>query len=173
MENLRNKGISGQAMIEFVLGMVLTFSFFFFYVKMCAVFAIGNYIHYATFMAARAYSSSAATPDVQQERAEEVMRKMVKGRFRTVIRENPEGVRVGPGPYFEEGPQNSWNQGATYSFSAKLALYPWSTNRQSIELDLTSESWMLRNASRKECEDQKNSLKASLNAPGLEWDNGC
>jgi len=160
-------------MIEFILGMMITMSFFVFYLKLSAVFAVGNYIHYATFMAARAYSSSGAAPDEQQLRGEDVLKKMVKGRFKSVIKENASGIYVGEGPFFQEDPKrNYWNQGATYSFNAKLSLYPWSSKNQSIVMDLTSESWMPRNVTVQECETVKKSIQPVPGAK-VEWDNGC
>ena len=75
----------GQAMIEFILGLMIVISFFFFYVRMSALFAVGNYIHYATFMAARAYSSSAATQDDQTQNAASVIKTMLSGKYKTLI----------------------------------------------------------------------------------------
>ncbi len=50
---------SGQAIMEFVLSLMVTLSFFFFFLKLSLMFAVGNYFHYATFMGARTYSSAA------------------------------------------------------------------------------------------------------------------
>ena len=160
-------------MIEFILGMMITMSFFVFYLKLSAVFAVGNYIHYATFMAARAYSSSAPAPDEQQLRGEDVLKSMVKGRFKSVIKESANGIFVGEGPYSQEDSmRNFWNHGATYSFTAKVSLYPWSNKNQSIVMDLTSESWMPRSVTLQECEALKRSIQPIPGAK-VEWDNGC
>jgi len=173
MKRIQRKANSGQAMIEFILGMMITMSFFVFYLKLSAVFAVANYIHYATFMAARAYSSSAPAPDEQQLKGEDVLKKMVKDRFKAVIKESSNGIYVGEGPYFQENPKlNYWNQGATYSFNAKVSLYPWSNKKQSIVMDLTSESWMPRNVTIQECEALKKAIQPGPGAK-VEWDNGC
>jgi Flp pilus assembly protein TadG len=66
--------------MEFVLGLMVVFSFFFFFIRMSALFAIANYIHYATFMAARAYSSGSDTVDAREERAKEVVRAILAAR---------------------------------------------------------------------------------------------
>jgi hypothetical protein len=171
MERLGVKDDSGQALMEFILSMIFAMSFFFFFLKMSAAFAIANYVHYATFMAARAYSASAPTLSDQQARGEAVLSKMVKGRFKGLLQASGAGIYVGEGPYFDEGPQNHWNQGATYSFKVKLSLYPWSMNRDSILMDLTSESWMPRSVSVKECLDMKKQISIPPDAV-QEWDNG-
>ena len=55
-EVMKKKGNrTGQALMEFVLGLMIVISFFFFFMKMSATFVVGNFIHYATFMSARAY----------------------------------------------------------------------------------------------------------------------
>ena len=172
MKRLGKKPDSGQALIEFILAMIFAMSFFFFFLKMSAAFAIANYVHYATFMAARAYSASAPTKDEQQARGEAVLNKMVKGRFKGILQTSGTGVYVGEGPYFSEGLQSFWNEGATYSFKVKLSLYPWSRNQESILMDLTSESWMPRSISAKECEDAKKQFRLPPDAK-MEWDNGC
>lgn len=180
---------SGQALIEFVLGLMIVFSFFFFYVKMAAVFAIGNYIHYATFMSARAYTASASNEDTQRQNAETVLKKMIGNRFKTVVSsfeceggcpENTmgsvSGGRVGPGPYAMEDPmRNAWNQGVTYSYKAKLSLFPWNRDGDALTMKLVSESWMPREESIEECNQRKTTIRGSITVPNIkmEWDNGC
>jgi len=179
----------GQAMIEFVFGLMIVISFFFFYVRMCAIFAVGNFVHYATFMAARAYQSSTQTPDEQTQNAASVLKTMLGGRFKTLIKgkggdgTSIPGATIGAGPYYQQFPtEDYWNQGVTFEYTAKLALYPWSRNGQSIALDLTSESWMPREETTQECTDKKSKIQAALNSNGgisnviVEWDNvynGC
>jgi hypothetical protein len=176
------KDDSGQALIEFVLGLMIVISIFFFYVKMAATFAVGNFIHYATFMSARAYSASASTVDQQIQNAESVLRSLLVGRWKALIKPgadsqgNVPGATVGPGPYFQEDSlRDFWNQGVTYSFETKLAFYPWSKGNQSIKLDLVSESWMRREESITECNETKRKVQSSIRVPGteVEWDNGC
>ena len=172
-------------MVEFILGLMIVISFFFFYVRMCMVFAAGNYVHYATFMAARAYQSSAQNPGTQVENATSVITAMLGGRFKTLITgkggdgNSIPGAFIGPGPYYTENPiQDSWNQGVTYHFTGKLSLYPWSKTGQSIALDLQSESWMPREDTTDECNAKKAATQSLLSGTGVsnvtvEWDNGC
>ena len=174
---------SGQAMVEFMLGLMVIISFFFFYVRMCAVFAIGNYIHYATFMAARAYMSSAATEDAQKGNADAVLKAMLSGRFKTLIKAKEgdgssiPGASIGSGPYFDPR-DDAWNQGVTFHFTSKLSLVPWSQNGQSILLDLTSESWLPKEEPSDQCIGKKKRISDLLGKSGVvnvsvEWDNGC
>ncbi len=167
----------GQAVIEFVLGLLIVISFFFFYIRMSALFAVGNYIHYATFMAARAYSSGSTDQSIQEESGRNVLSYMVKGKFKSVIKaKNGDGINVGPGPYYQSyGPVEEWNQGASYEFTSKLSLYPWSKEGQSIQVDLTSESWMPREQSETECKASIGKVKEFLKIKNIamEWDNGC
>jgi hypothetical protein len=184
------KNESGQALIEFVLGLMIVISFFFFYVKMAAVFAIGNYIHYATFMSARAYIASAPSEEAQRQNAETVLQKMVGSRFKAVVTATdcegacPEGTmgsvkggRVGPGPYVLESPADSWNNGVSYSYKAKFSLYPWNRDSEAMTVKLTSESWMPREDSETECTERKGKVQGLLGSAGkniqVEWDNGC
>ncbi len=177
------KDENGQAMIEFVLGLMIVISFFFFYVRMCAVFAVSNYIHYATFMASRAYMSAGQSQGDQTDRATNVLSAMVANRFKTIVKAKggsgtPVGATIGNGPYFDTDPKyDYWNQGVTYSFSSKLSLYPWSKEGQSIMLDLTSESWMPRESADDENAKKMGAIKSALAAAGVanvdvEWDNG-
>jgi hypothetical protein len=181
----QHRNEKGQAMIEFILGLMIVISFFFFYLKMSAVFAVGNYVHYATFMSARAYASSAQNPDAQRENASAVLTAMLGNRFKTLIKgkegdgSSITGATIGPGPYYAEEPAlDNWNQGVMFHFTSKLSLYPWSRDGQSVMLDLTSESWMPREDSTDECLGKKQKITGMLsgsgvNNVGVEWDNGC
>ena len=176
---------AGQALMEFVLSLMIVISFFFFFIKMSATFVIGNFVHYATFMSARAYMSSAATQGEQQSRAEEVLRKMVGGRWKAIVKPdtnsagNVPGGFVGSGPIAQESmAQDFWNQGATFSYTSKLSVYPWSKEGQGVDLKLTSESWMPREQSVDECVQTKAKVTSELSNAGIngalvEWDNGC
>jgi Flp pilus assembly protein TadG len=178
---MEKKGFSsnaGQSVIEFVLGLMIVISFLFFYVKVSAVFAVGNYIHYATFMAARAFSSSAPTLQDQEDRAREVMSKTVLGKFKSLIApKEGDGLSIGAGQYYTEDPlRQAWNTGVQFAFTSKVGLYPWSRKGQELKLDLVSESWMPRNVTEDEVERQRRKLEGGsvIKIPNLhvEWDNG-
>lgn len=167
----------GQAVIEFVLGLLVVISFFFFYVRLSAVFAISNYIQYATFMSARTLASSASDQGVQEENAKQVLESMVQGKFKGLIKpKSGDSMMVGSGSYYNTlGAIEEWNHGASYSFTAKLSFYPFSSQGQSMLMDLTSESWMPRERSEAECRAAQGKIEGMIGLPNMkvEWDNGC
>jgi hypothetical protein len=182
----RKSAECGQAILEFTLGLLITLSFFFFYVKLAAVFAIGNYIHYATFMASRAYSASNSSQAAQTQAATQVMQKMLGGRWKNLIKPTGgdgtsiTGATIGGGPYYSQTPkENAWNQGVTFTYQSSLSFYPASSPGASIVMKLTSESWMLREQSDEEVCNQKlqtiqGQVSGNVRAPvQVEWDNGC
>jgi hypothetical protein len=179
--NRKTKHQAGQAMMEFVLGLLVVITFFFFYVKMSAVFAIGNYYHYATFMAARAYYSSANSQDAQVQNAETVLQQMIAGRWKALIKpvagnSATKGANIGPGPLkLEDAHANNWNDGVTFSYKSSLTIYPWSNQGQSVNLNLTSESWLGREESVDECMADKTKIQGNVGVTNVkvEWDNGC
>lgn len=177
----RSSRVHGQAITEFVLGLMIMVSFFFFFIKMAMVFAIGNYVHYVTFMAARAYTTSHSSASSQEEAGEMIFNQMIKSRWKKIIipvgGANTPGATVGPGKIVQDNPLNQWNYGATFTYSTKLELYPFSTGGASVDLKLTSESWMPREEAQDECLQTKASIQANVNgAVGrpiqVEWD-GC
>src|SRR6218665_931647 len=68
---------NGQSTIEFVLSFIMVLGFFLFFIQLSLFFAIGNYIHYSTFMAARAYFAAGSDPNDQYTRAQNVLQGMV------------------------------------------------------------------------------------------------
>jgi hypothetical protein len=175
MEKKPKNRNQGQALMEFVLGLMVVFSFFFFFIRMSALFAIANYIHYATFMAARAYSSGSDIGDRRTERAQEVLDATVTGKFKSLLTVKDQPL-IGGGPLYEaDSIKDYWNQGVAYPFKAKLSLHPFTPKGQAIEMDLVSESWMPPNPTQAEC---KRELQRMQNITGVtnvvvEWDNGC
>jgi hypothetical protein len=168
-------GQCGQAITEFILGMMILISFSFFFIKMAAVFAIGNYIHYATFMAARSYMSSHDKVATQKESSEQVMKSMIGGRWKGIITASGgggvvPGVTVGDGPIYQDEPGNFWNQGVSFAFNSKLSLYPWGQKGQSVTLKLVSESWMPREETAEECQAKKEEVKKTADALEVQWD---
>ena len=173
MEKKVQNRIQGQALMEFVLGLMVVFSFFFFFIRMSALFAIANYIHYATFMAARAYSSGS---DLPEERAKEVLDATVSGKFKSLISTKDQPL-IGGGPYFQvDSKMDFWNQGVSFPFKAKLTMHPFTPKGQAIEMDLVSESWMPSNPTQAECSQLRSSMASKVVGVTnvvVEWDNGC
>ncbi len=169
----------GQAMVEFLLSLIIIISFFFFYVKLSAVFAIGNYIHYVTFMSARAYLSSAPSQENQRENAESVLSTLIVGKWRTLIKakggdSTVTGAHIGGGSFFQNDPtQGAWNQGTTFRFVTSVGLYPWNKVANPVQLDLTSESWLGREQSTQECETTKTKIQNHAKVKFIYWENGA
>jgi hypothetical protein len=176
---------SGQSLIEFALSIFLVFGMLFFFIQLSLMLSWGNFVQYATFMSARAYLSAGSTPQDQEDRAREVLRRMVKrgnisseDRFPMIAKghegddDSVKGASVGPGPEFS--PTNydlSWMQGVRYTFRSRLFVLPIGRagTRPSVETGqaiLTSESWLGRDPTYQECLGAMQSLKGQI-------DNGC
>lgn len=186
---------SGQVLIEFILALFLFFgaSLFFFQYGLSA--AWGNYVHYATFISARAYLAGGPTKEDQFERAKDVLVSMVKkkdaeslDRLPMVAKgvdglgEQPSGVTgmaVLPPQEFEpDDRKSSWMEGVRYTFRSKLFMLPLSglstaafKDTADKGLTLTSESWLGREPSVQECMENMQNNKGK--ATQVEIDNGC
>jgi len=165
-------GDSGQATVEFALTMILFFSFFLFYFQLSMAFAFGNFVHYATFMSARAYLSAGPELGDQQTRARDVIVQMLKkstgasgvDRFPFIAK----GVGGSDPGGFEvlNGAQGlSWMTGVRYTFRSKLFLIPMGGSTKGVNsVTLTSESWLGREPTSQECQ---------AFMAGRLFDNGC
>ena len=175
----------GQSTVEFALTLVLLLSFVMFYIRLAFFMAYGNYVHYATFMAARAFESAGLSPDDQKERARQVIVRMLKkssgqsgsDRFPTIAKAqgggNTPGYEVGQGGQFVSGdPAFSWMEGVRYTFRTRMFVFSpgglGSTGGvdNSTEVILTSESWLGRDPTYLECQREMGRLT------GI-FDNGC
>lgn len=188
---LRND--KGQSTIEFALTMILLIAFILFYFQLSMTFAFGNFVHYATFMSARAFLAAGPTYEDQKERARSVIVRMVKrgegqagtDRFPSLARGvgegDPRGVQMDPPAQFNiDDSDFSWMQGVRYTFRSKLILIPFagtgragkpeatgnSPQKPGNSVTLTSESWLGREPDDDEC-------RALLGKGGWAFDNGC
>lgn len=176
---------SGQSLIEFALSMFLVFGLLFFFIQLALVLSWGNFVQYATFMSARAYLSGGPSRTDQEERAKEVLKRMVKrGSFSNDDRfpmiamgeggddDTVKGASVGRGPGFDPGNLDlSWMQGVRYTFRSRLFVLPIgragnAPAASSGQAVLTSESWLSRDPSYQECLTKMQQLKGQI-------DNGC
>ena len=177
------KNENGQATIEFGLTIIFVMALLLFFIQISLIFAWGNYIHYATFMSARAYLSGSFNQEDQSERARSVMVKMVKrgeGRagldrypaLATGVGGTPAGIRIGGGPQFSAGDlSSSWMQGVRYTFKSRLFLIPLQRGQEgnssaANSLTLSSESWLGREPTYDECFQNVRSMVGII-------DNGC
>lgn len=175
----------GQSTLEFALTLFLLMAFLLFYVQLALMMGYGNYAHYATFMAARAYMAAGAGKDDQTERAKAVIVRMVKrgegdgglDRFPSIARAEGEGdikgVQIAEPGNFKEADRNlSWLQGVRYRFKSRLFIIPMGTGpgtgaqASKSTVTLQSESWLGREPSGTECKSDMNSKKGII-------DNGC
>jgi len=178
----KSKNEEGQSTIEFALTLVLLMSIILFFLQLTLIFSFGSYVHYATFMSARAYLSSGPTKDDQAERAKDVLTLMLtKGggggadRFGFIGQgfggADPIGAEIGDSqnpPFSAEDRSLSWLQGDRYTFRSKLFLLPLGrANALSSAniLTLTSESWLGREPAFDECTKDMGKDRT--------YDNGC
>lgn len=177
---------SGQSTIEFALSAIFLVSFIFFFFQLSLVLAFGNYAHYATFMAARAYLAAGSTPEDQEQRARAVIVQTLRrsegqpgvDRLPTVARSLGTGEMAGVefnAPQFDPDDRSlSWLQGIRYSFRSRIFLLPFGqplssrADKEAAALTLRSESWLGREPAFSECAGD---LKRR-NERGF-FDNGC
>lgn len=137
----RRPNESGQATIEFALTLILLMSYVMFYLQLAMVFAWGNYVHYATFMSARALLSAGPDTGDQLERSRAVIVRMLKrGESAAGVDRFPmiaKGVGGGdPGGYEAIGGADlpgsdrwnnkdlSWQFGVRYKFRSRIFVIP-------------------------------------------------
>lgn len=174
---------SGQSTVEFALAIMMLMGFVLFFVQLTLVFGLGNYIHYATFMAARAQLAAGPNSDDQRERARAVIVRSLKksegqsgvDRFPFIAKAegggDPNGAQIGPAPEFNDGDTAlSWLQGVRYRFRSRLFILPLGGKRGSDtvkSVKLTSESWLGREPTTDECVAEMSSRGGGI------FDNGC
>jgi len=173
---------SGQATIEMVLTLTLLISFVFFQVQVALVMAYGNFVHYATFMAARAYLSGGNTDEDSRQRAADVIIEMLKkskgqsgtDRWPGIAKSAGDGdVRAGGAEIGvasdatsagKDG--SSWMVGVRYTFKSRLFFFSLGSKSDG-NLTLTSESWLGQDPSYSSCRENLSGKRATL------LDNGC
>jgi hypothetical protein len=173
---------AGQSTVEFALTLVLLMSIILFFLQLTLIFGYGNYVHYATFMSARAYLSSGPSKDDQVSRAKDVLNQMLtKGGAaggparwgfigQGIGGTDPVGAEIGDSqnPPFSATDRNlSWLQGVRYTFRSRLFILPMGRANAASSanmLTLTAESWLGREPSNSECVQD---------LAGKDYDNGC
>lgn len=177
---------TGQSTIEFALTLLLLMGMVLFYLQLSLVMAFGNYAHYATFMAARAYLAAGPSKEDQSTRARQVIVRMLKksegmagvDRFPSIAKGDgagdPKGFQLDHSMFNATDQNLSWMQGVRYTFKSRLFMIPLgrgggaSSNSQNSanSVNLTSESWLGREPSSEEC-------KAEMSRTHGMIDNGC
>jgi hypothetical protein len=177
----------GQSTVEFALTLILLMGFIFFFLQLSLVFGFGNYVHYATFMSARAYLAAGPNGDDQVSRAKSVIVSTLKagpsregmdrfpGIARAVGGDGPVTGMELDSPEFHKGDRDSsWLQGVRYTFKSRLFLLPLggrspASGSSGNSLTLTSESWLGREPSDADCARQLMERNGGL----VIYDNGC
>lgn len=144
MKKRRKKDEAGQAIIEFLIVSTMILTLIFMFVQMAWGIAYGHYVHYSTFMAARAYMASAGTQLDQYEAAVAVLKESLKNasgndlipfvaKARTGDDRDVKGAEPVPGAALgfhseAQGKGNSrkysWAEGVQYNYGLKLFLFP-------------------------------------------------
>lgn len=144
----RKKNQKGQAMIEFILVIIVILTLLFAFLQLAWALAWGHYVQYATFMSARAYFASRDTKSEQLEAATTVLQAMVKkpgqnedllgsiakprtGDNRNIGGNEPvSGAFIGAHPFAEATGMTdryfSWAEGVQYNWQFRLFLIPLS-----------------------------------------------
>lgn len=174
---------AGQSTVEFALMIMLLMGVTLFYVQVSLVMGFGNYVHYATFMAARAFLSGAATTDMQTTAAKNVIISTLKlgvGQPNTDRWSNlgigigggdPTGFLTQAAQFNPSDPDYSWMQGGRYTFKSRLFMIPLSvggpSNGSVNSVTLTAESWLGREPTDQDCSTWMSKRN------GAYFDNGC
>lgn len=174
---------SGQAVIEFVLSLMFLMGLVVFIIHLAMSMAVGNFVHYATFMSARALLSSSMNEQEQQENAERVLAKMLKSGTRFSGWITPSMTFAGGGRFpgakvvtqasnwaggINDNRASSWMSGVLYQFDMKVFMGPISGTSGS-NITLTSESMLGRETSAAECMSKLRAIQGSE----VFIDNGC
>lgn len=152
------------------------------------IFAFGNYVHYATFMSARAFLAAGQNSADQRTRARDVIVKMLKKSVGQSGTDKFPSIAVGvgggdPGGFEIKSPREdeplSWMAGVRYTFQGRLFMLPLSGSKKNQNtgpvspgqksantLLLKSESWLGREPTEDEC-------STVMRGKGWIFDNGC
>ncbi|MDR3607402.1 MAG: pilus assembly protein [Oligoflexia bacterium] len=181
------KNASGQSTVEFILTMTLMMGFVLFFLQISLVFAFGNYAHYATFMAARAYLSASEHADEQEQRAINVIALMLKksvntpaiDRFPTIAKgeggnSSATGLQFDLPDYNPARVDSSWGQGVRYTFKSRIFPMPMgmgtAASASQSMITLKAESWLGREAGTDKCVPELQ--RRDPHGKGI-FDNGC
>lgn len=187
---IRNFDEEAQSTVEFALTMILVVALYLFLFQLTMILGFGNYVHYATFMSARAFLSAGPSQQDQTQRATQVLIPMVKQSIGTsgadkfpmiakgVKGSNPVGADIVSVSGAEAlDPDQAWQQGVRYTFQSKLFILPLAGKTEAQvplgpdqlspnSLTLTSESWLGRDPTTIECQNTMGNMNAI-------FDNGC
>ena len=181
----------GQGTVELVLTMFAFFTILFMYVQLAFSMAVGNFLHYATFMAARAFLPGRESVSDQKKAANVYFTRLLGEsgtRFKGIAKPvetdgggDVAGTFVGQSSRVKLGNSASrdtaWEQGATFKFKVKMYMLPLikgGKKGEANEVTLESETWLGRDPSEQECLKilDGRAKKAGIKGVVL-YDNGC
>lgn len=186
----------GQSTVEFALTMLFLFAFTLFFIQLSLVLSFGNFVHYATFMSARALLSAGSNESDQYDRAKAVIIRTLKksvgepgiDKFPSIAKANGQGVlpgfQAGPAKEFQQDDINySWMQGVRYTFRSKIFLVPLGKPKNNTApalrklpantLELTAESWLGMEVTEFDCSGPQQMGGGGGRGRGWRTDNGC
>lgn len=179
------KNQRGQSIVELVVSLFAFFTVLFLFVQLGISFGLANYIHYATYMAARSYMAGYRDESEQTKAAQAVLDTMLNassgGRFKGLIEQHSDGPFIGKAQgvvtKIDGSRQSSWEQGVRYKFKARLNMLPIikSTSGKGNWVDLESQTFLGREPTEADCDtymatDGPQKKKAQN---GFLYDNGC
>ncbi len=144
----KNNWEQGQTLIEFMLVIMVILTLLFVFIQLAWGLAWGHYVHYSTYMAARAYLSATEEQSEQREHAVETLRALIKrpdgikdllapvvsprDDDKRDIAEGDEpipGAFIGIHPYTKDKRRTTrifaWAEGVQYNFEFRLFLLPF------------------------------------------------
>lgn len=145
-----SKGEQGQSTIEFLLSFIFAFAFLLIFVKTAINITNGFMVHYATFLASRTYlvwDNNSNTPST----ADNAAATMALETFRSIPLPAIfwQGFEYEPVFNSPEGPHAKLFTGVYINFQSRMNLGSVIGGNQPLEL--TSESFLLREPTRAEC----------------------
>jgi hypothetical protein len=188
----------GQTVFEFALVLMLLMAFILFFVQFGLMLGFGNYVHYATFMSARAYMAAGASQADQKQRAKDVIIKMLKksegqagfDKYPMIAKgtggggDAIPGMEIGDTHYNANDGDYSWLQGVRYTFRSRLFMLPMAgrpdtggpkpevnTGDSTPQSDVNSVVLVSESWLGREPTDQE--CQSVMSAKGWIYDNGC
>ena len=177
MENCTKE--SGQSTIEFLLTFVFILGFIFFTLKVSFVYTNGYLVHYATYMASRAYmvvdigsNQPSGSDGSARERALEVFKRFPLDKF---IGGYDQNLKVNAPDNNGQSLDRNLYVGVYTDFSHKLGLSPFAGSQR--EVKFRSESFLGREPTKAECLERicraMEILGGDCQHHSTMFDNGC
>jgi hypothetical protein len=153
--NYKDNKQQGQSTIEFLSTIIFALGFFFLFVKIALNATDGYLIHYATFMASRAYMSAdtnSNTVSSSQNKAQEMARLAVKSIHISALGYDESALKFNNHSDVSSSGMRNIFVGTYFEFRQKFAAM--SVVGGTHELKMVSESFLGKEPSKQECLEQ-------------------